>query len=117
MNSTVVRDCASSALDAMACGIPILAFDTDYYADLAESGAVDLVPWPSVEHLAARIAHHARDKRGLAPMAEAGVAFARANTQEIWLRSRSQWTLDLFGRGTDRTASGMDRAWQRVGST
>jgi glycosyltransferase involved in cell wall biosynthesis len=51
------EDTPRSALDAMACGIPILAFDTEYYSSLAESDAVDLVPWPSAEHMAERIAH------------------------------------------------------------
>ena len=92
----LIEDTPRSALDAMACGLPILAFATDYYADLAECGAVDLVPWPSVEHMAERIAHFASDKRRLLPLAMAGIAFARANTQEIWLQSRAQWTLDLF---------------------
>jgi hypothetical protein len=37
-------------------------------------------------------------------MAQAGVEFARANTQEIWLHARAQWTLALVG------APGRDRA-------
>jgi glycosyltransferase involved in cell wall biosynthesis len=90
------EDTPRSALDAMACGIPILAFDTEYYSSLGESGAVDLVPWPSVERLAERLAHFAQDKRRLLPLALAGIEFARVNTQETWLESRAQWTLDLF---------------------
>lgn len=92
------EDTPRSALDAMASGIPILAFDTGYYSDLEQSGAVDLVPWPSVERLAERIAHFAEDKRRLVPLARAGLAFARVNTQETWLRSRVDWTLELFPR-------------------
>jgi glycosyltransferase involved in cell wall biosynthesis len=90
------EDTPRSALDALACGIPILAFDTEYYSDLHRSGAVELVPWPSVERLAERIAHFAQDKRRLIPLARAGVEFARANTQETWLRSRIDWTLALY---------------------
>ncbi len=90
------EDTPRSALDAMACGIPILAFTTEYYSDLEASGAVDLVPWPSVEHLAERIAHYAADKRRLLPRVHAALAFARVNTQEAWLRQRGQWTRALF---------------------
>lgn len=90
------EDTPRSALDALASGIPILAFDTEYYASLAESGAVDLVPWPSVDRLAERIAHYASDKRRLIPMLRAGVEFAHANTQENWLEARVRWTLALF---------------------
>jgi glycosyltransferase involved in cell wall biosynthesis len=96
------EDTPRSALDAMASGIPILAFDTGYYSDLEASGAVDLVPWPSVERLAERIVHFAEDKRRLVPLARAGLEFARANTQETWLRSRVDWTLELFPRAPAR---------------
>lgn len=96
------EDTPRSALDAMASGIPILAFGTGYYSDLKESGAVDVVPWPSVERLAVRIAHFAGDKRKLAPLVRRGLEFARANTQETWLRSRVDWTLDLFPRELQR---------------
>jgi glycosyltransferase involved in cell wall biosynthesis len=92
------EDTPRSALDAMAAGIPILAFSTAYYSDLKASGAVDLVPWPSVEALAERIVHYAEDKGRLAAPARAGLAFARANTQEAWLRARVDWTLALLDR-------------------
>ena len=103
------EDTPRSALDAMACGIPILAFDTEYYSSLAESGAVDLVPWPSVEALAARIVHHAEHKQDLVPLALAGIEFARANTQETWLQKRAQWTLDLFGAQLEPAGAGTER--------
>ena len=93
------EDTPRSALDAMACGLPIVAFATDYYSDLEPSGAVDLVPWPSVERMADRIEHFAREKERLLPMARAGIEFARANTQEAWLQSRADWTLALFAGG------------------
>lgn len=112
------EDTPRSAHDAMACGIPILAFDTEFYASLAESGAVDLVPWPSVERMAERIAHHARNKERLAPMARAGVEFARANTQETWMRTRADWTLALFGPDVQQTRrQGAAGTCQQAGST
>jgi len=100
------EDTPRSALDAMACGLPILAFATDYYSDLAASRAVDLVPWPSVEAMADRIAHFARNQADLQPMMLAGVEFARANTQEAWLQSRAEWTLALFESRNQLSASG-----------
>lgn len=93
------EDTPRSALDAMASGIPILAFDTEYYADIAASGAVDLVPWPSVERMAEAIVRVAEDKAQLAPRVHAALTFARENTQERWLGARVDWTLALFGRG------------------
>jgi glycosyltransferase involved in cell wall biosynthesis len=92
------EDTPRSALDAMASGIPILAFSTGYYSELEPSGAVELVPWPSVEALAERIAQFAQDKQRLVPMARAGREFARMNTQVTWLRARVDWTLALFAR-------------------
>jgi glycosyltransferase involved in cell wall biosynthesis len=108
------EDTPRSALDAMACGLPILAFATDYYTDLEESGAVDLVPWLSVERMAERIAHYAADKQRLMPLALAGVEFARSNTQEAWLNSRAQWTLALFDAKAEPSGSGAaSGSWQR----
>jgi glycosyltransferase involved in cell wall biosynthesis len=108
------EDTPRSALDAMACGLPILAFATDYYTDLEESGAVDLVPWLSVERMAERIAHYAADKQRLVPLALAGVEFARSNTQEAWLNSRAQWTLALFDAKAEPSGSGAaSGSWQR----
>jgi glycosyltransferase involved in cell wall biosynthesis len=90
------EDTPRSALDAMACGVPVLAFDTYYYKDLAEiSGAVETVPWPDVDALACRISHLVKDRAPLSRMIGAAVKFSRENTQEIWLDRRVRWTLDL----------------------
>jgi hypothetical protein len=102
----LTEDTPRSALDAMASGIAVLAYATEYYCDLAASGAVDLVPWLAVDRMADRIAHFAEDKRRLVPPVEAGLAFARENTQEAWLTRRVQWTRALFepgGRATELT--------------
>jgi len=101
----LIGDTPRSALDALAAGIPLLAFDTEYYASLVHSGAVDIVPWPSVEALAARIAHYAEDKRRLQPLAQAGLEFARNNTQAAWLHARAQWTLALFEPQAEQTVA------------
>jgi glycosyltransferase involved in cell wall biosynthesis len=87
------EDTPRSALDAMAAGIPILAFDTYYYRDLTSTGAVDTVRWLSVEQLAERIADYDNNRELLASMVMPAVDFAKRNTQEKWLEQRFQWTL------------------------
>lgn len=115
----MIEDTPRSALDALACGVPILSFATDYYTDLKESGAVDLVPWLSVERMADRIAHYAQNKQELAPRARCGVEFARTNTQEQWLASRTRWTLAVVGAepSADRTTEDEVTRWRRAEST
>lgn len=87
------EDTPRSALDAMAAGIPILAFDTYYYEDLTYTGAVETVPWLSVEKLSERIAYYDKNRELLSEMAVKAVNFARENTQEKWLDKRLNWTL------------------------
>jgi len=62
--STPLReDTPRSAFDAMARGLPILAFDIGYFRDLAgESGAVALSRWPEPADLAAQIGKLAADR-------------------------------------------------------
>lgn len=80
----------------MAAGIPILAFNTYYYKDLEETGAVITVPWPSVEQMGEKIAE-LNDKRNvLVEMMPKAVTFVHGNTQEIWLNRRLQWTKELM---------------------
>jgi glycosyltransferase involved in cell wall biosynthesis len=90
------EDTPRSALDALAAGIPILAFDTYYYKELEETGAVVTVPWPSVEKMGDKIAEINNSRKLLADMMSKAVAFARENTQEIWLERRFQWTKELM---------------------
>ena len=46
------EDTPRSALDAMAAGIPYLAYDTYYYNQLLESGAGVVVPWRDEQAMA-----------------------------------------------------------------
>jgi glycosyltransferase involved in cell wall biosynthesis len=87
------EDTPRSALDAMAAGIPYLAFDTYYYRDLLESGAGRVVSWPEVEAMAKMLVHLEKSREEVAGMIESAVAFARSNTQEIWLERRQAWTM------------------------
>ena len=81
-------------MDAMAAGIPYLAFDTYYYRELLESQAGQTVPWPEVDSVAKAIVELDADRQRLARMAESAVVFARQNTQEIWLEKRFGWTFN-----------------------
>jgi glycosyltransferase involved in cell wall biosynthesis len=102
----MAEDTPRSALDAMASGMSLLAFDTYYYRELADSGAVDLVPWPSVEGLAERVVDLCMRKAQLVPRARAAVEFARVNTQEVWLGRRVAWTHELLrDAGTERSST------------
>jgi glycosyltransferase involved in cell wall biosynthesis len=89
------EDTPRSALDAMAAGVPYLAFDTYYYRELLESGAGRTVPWLDVDAMAHEIVELEGNREQLANMVEHSVAYARTNTQEIWLDRRFAWTLPL----------------------
>jgi len=88
------EDTPRSALDAMAAGIPYLAFDTYYYRELLESGAGRVVPWPEIEAMAKMLTHLEKNREEIAGMVENAVSFARSNTQEIWLERRQGWTMN-----------------------
>lgn len=88
----LLEDTPRAAFDAMARGLPILAFDISYFRDLARcSGAVALAAWPDPRSLAERLSALERDRREIAAMAQRGLAFAADNTQAIWLRRRQEW--------------------------
>ncbi len=87
------EDTPRSALDAMAAGIPYLAFDTYYYRQLLESGAGEVVPWPDVEAMARSIVRLAALREEIVTRIENAIAFAHLNTQDIWLERRMAWTL------------------------
>ena len=94
-----VEDTPRAALDAMARGLPIFAFDIDYFRTLAEkSGAVALAQWPSSASLAEQLAKLQKDRAAVEAMARRAAPFARSNTQEIWLRRRIAWTMEHRGR-------------------
>lgn len=92
------EDTPRSALDAFAAGEAIVAYDTYYYCELAESGApVELVPWRDHQALGDKLAAVLADRARLAEDLRRAVRFAGDNTQEQWLERRVQWTKALFG--------------------
>lgn len=93
----LVEDTPRAAFDAMAQGMPIVAFGIRYYRDLEEqSGAVLTAEWPDPDALGDAIVTLDRDRGRLVTMARAGVRFARENTQDVWLDRRVRWTLELI---------------------
>lgn len=89
----ISEDTPRSAFDAMAVGLPILAYDTFYYQDLREiADAVEVVSWSRTEELACRIVELDNNRERIVAMIENAVAFARKNTQQIWIERRLAWT-------------------------
>lgn len=96
--SPLRNDAPRSVWDAIASGIPVLAFDTEFYRSLERKlGVIETVPWPSTDALGARIAYYASHREELAPKMHRCARLARENTAEQWLRHRAAWTLALFG--------------------
>lgn len=92
-----VEDTPRAALDAMARGLPILAFDTEYFRSLGElSGAVALAAWPEAENLAQQLVALDCDRTRIAEMSHRALAFARENTQDQWVQRRVEWTFAAF---------------------
>jgi glycosyltransferase involved in cell wall biosynthesis len=91
------QDTPRSALDAMASGQAVLAYDTYYYRELVTAGAaVEVVPWLDIEAMGRSIADLSQDRERLSSLLRKGVEFARSNTQEAWLDRRVRWTEELF---------------------
>jgi glycosyltransferase involved in cell wall biosynthesis len=89
-------DTPRSAWDALASGMPIVAFDTPFYKSMETlSHALELTPWPEVAPFADRLLAFARDKSQLKTKVTNAVQAARANTGESWLRRRVEWVDEL----------------------
>ena len=94
------EDTPRSALDAMAAGVAYLAFDTYYYRELLESGAGQTVAWLDVPAMAAALVDLDGNRQRVVEMVESAVAYAKANTQDVWLQRRLSWTLPSSGTPT-----------------
>jgi glycosyltransferase involved in cell wall biosynthesis len=95
----LTEDTPRAAFDAMASGVPIMAFDIEYYVNLAkESDAVALSPWGDVDQFAERIVALDNDRESLVRMSRRAVDFARTNTQKSWVDRRVNWTLEMLER-------------------
>ncbi len=88
----LIEDTPRAAFDSMARGVPIVAFDITYFSDLERaSGAVALARWPDPAALASQFEQLALDRPRLAAMCRRAVDFARDNTQDHWLQTRTRW--------------------------
>ncbi|ODS24413.1 hypothetical protein AB835_03695 [Candidatus Endobugula sertula] len=90
------EDTPRSVFDAMACGLPIIAYDTYYYKDLESTGAVKTVPWLSVQAMADKIIELSNDHHMTKQLVSNAREFAANNTQEIWLNKRISWTKEFI---------------------
>jgi glycosyltransferase involved in cell wall biosynthesis len=95
---SLAPDTPRSAWDAIASGLPILAYDTEYYAQLRDkTGCVSTVPWGDVSALADAIRSFADDRAKVVQLKRRCRTPALENAQERWLERRVAWTEDLFG--------------------
>lgn len=96
----LTEDTPRSAFDAMASGMTLCAFDTEYYQTLAGFGPmVRTTRWLEVDDMARALVEVAADREGLVRAQEAARRFALENTQEIWLEKRLAWTEEFCGAG------------------
>ena len=94
-------DTPRSTWDALASGLPTLAFDTPFYKSMAAiSKATIVTPWPDVEAFAAELLSLASNKRRLIPMVESAVETARQNSGATWLKRRVAWMDTLLSGAT-----------------
>jgi glycosyltransferase involved in cell wall biosynthesis len=90
-------DTPRSAWDALASGMPLLAFDTPFYQSMASiSRAVQVTPWPEVASFADALLALAQDKTKLLPMVHDAVRAARENSGKTWLKRRVAWVDELL---------------------
>lgn len=92
------EDTPRSVFDAMACGLPMIAYDTYYYKDLERLGMVTTVPWRDIDAMAEQTLALADQPQKVQNMIKAGRDFATNNTQKIWLDRRLQWTKEFLGK-------------------
>lgn len=90
------EDTPRSVFDAMACGLPMIAYDTYYYKDLENTGTVKTVPWLSTDAMADKIIELSNDPDTVKTMVVKGVEFATNNTQKVWLDKRLAWTEEFL---------------------
>jgi glycosyltransferase involved in cell wall biosynthesis len=92
-------DTPRSTWDALASGMPTLAFDTPFYKSMAAiSNAAIVTPWPEVEPFADELLALSNNKRRLIPMVESAVKTARENSGASWLKRRVAWVDELLSR-------------------
>ncbi|MGS2718656.1 glycosyltransferase family 4 protein [Eionea flava] len=92
------EDTPRSVFDAMACGLPMIAYDTYYYKDLESTGTVKTVPWLSPSAMADKIIELSSTPEHVKSMVLACRKFAINNTQKIWMDRRLEWTKEFLSK-------------------
>jgi glycosyltransferase involved in cell wall biosynthesis len=90
------EDTPRSAFDAMAAGLPILAYDTYYYKDLLHSGAIITTKWRDIDLLSKTLMKITKEKSSLIEKSKKAIAFSKTNTQKIWMEKRIKWTKEAL---------------------
>lgn len=89
----LIEDTPRAVFDAMARGVPTLAYDISYFRDLAQkTGSIALACWADDVSLCNQLVRFHNDRSALPSMAVSGIEFAVENTQEVWLQKRVRWT-------------------------
>lgn len=90
-------DFGRAFFDAMAAGLPVLAFRTPASSETVNDGLDGfLTPLDDVQGLAERIAALHRHRATLAAASQAARTRALENTRAEWFRIRAQWTSSLL---------------------
>jgi glycosyltransferase involved in cell wall biosynthesis len=93
----LIEDTPRAVIDAMALGLPVVAFDIRYFSDLAAAGAaVITTPWPEPSGLTKAFIQLAGDRPRLSALSVQARDFARANTQRIWVSRRIAWLREVM---------------------
>jgi glycosyltransferase involved in cell wall biosynthesis len=93
-------DFGRAFFDAMAAGLPVLAFRTPASVDTVYEGLDGfLSPLDDVQGLAERIAFLEKNRSMLAAASRGARQRAMENTRSEWFRLRAQWTLSMMNEG------------------
>ncbi len=105
-------DTPRSTWDAICSGLLVVAYDTPFYRSVSElTGAIDITPDRDARAMAEHLVTLADDKASLIPRVRQGVAVARVNTQEAWLRRRADWVEEVLeARRRSGTGPRLDEA-------
>lgn len=91
------NDFGRAFFDAMAAGLPVMAFHTPASSQTVYDGRDGfLTPLDDVQGIAERIAGLHRDRAVLAAASRSARIRALENTRTEWFRIRAQWTMELL---------------------
>lgn len=92
-------DTPRNLFDAMSQGLSTCAYQTPYYNDFIQHGVV-ISKWGDPSVIGNSLRNLSVDRELLREHSRKAVAFARENTQDIWLKRRATWTSACFPLGS-----------------